>query len=179
MSHRLAGERAGRFLSALVALVSFVVLALTVSQSHGSALSSGDVFPALKLKEVESDSVVEVRDLIAGKVGAVVFMATTCGVCKRELLALKEISSRQPSLAVIAVSVDNAPGGKIAAYKGKHGLDFKFLSDPDLEAGNVFGFRFTPGMVLTDRNGRVVLLKGGFIDEEKDSLEKTIDELAR
>lgn len=166
-------------LSTSVALTLFVVLAHMIFPSSGNAFSSGDDFPAIKLKEVESDSVVEVRDLIAGKVGAVVFMATTCGVCKRELLALKEISARQPSLAVIAVNVDNAPGGKVAAYKGKLGLDFKFLSDPDLEAGNVFGFRFTPGMVLTDRSGKIALLKGGFIDEEKDSLEKTIDELAR
>jgi len=152
-----------------------LVLAASVSQ----AAATGERFPAFNLAEAESGRLYDLSDYLRGKVAVVVFMQTTCSVCKQELTALKGLAGRNPALSVIAVSVDSGGGGKVARYKEGNGFPFLFLQDPTFEKPALFGFTFTPGLVLTGRDGMIAMLKSGFKKGDLEELEKKIDELAR
>lgn len=143
------------------------------------AAEVGEPFPSITLNDVETGNPVNMVETLEGKVGAVVFMQTSCGVCRKELAALREIGTRKASLGVLAVSVDSGPRGRVANYKKTNGFPFLFLHDPEFEAGSRFGFKFTPGMVLTRRDGTIAMVKVGYKPEDLPELEKTIDELAR
>jgi peroxiredoxin len=157
------------------------VVALLAALVAGVCLADavGDPFPQLRLNDVETGEVVDVKEAVGGSVGAVVFMQTSCGVCRKELMALKDIGINNPSLRVVAVSADSGSPGRVANYKKTNGFPFRFVHDPEFEAGSRFGFKFTPGMILTRRDGTIALVKGGYKPEDLPGLEKTIDELTR
>lgn len=158
-----------------------LIIAAAIALWAGACLAAavGDPFPEMMLSDVETGAVVDVRSALGGNVGAVVFMQTSCGVCRKELHALREIGSRNPSLSVVAVSVDSGAPGRVTNYKKTNGFPFRFVHDPEFEAGARFGFKFTPGMILTRRDGTIALVKGGYKPEDLPGLEKTIDELTR
>ena len=171
-TRRAAGVFAALFLTAFSAPCVSVA-------AEGRGVVIGEPLPAICLRDAETGKSEEIAALLKDRVGAVVFMSTSCAVCRRELMAFKELSSSRPYLTVVAVSGDPGSPGKVAGYKRLNGLPFTFLTDPEGEKMALFGFGYTPGLVVTDRAGRIALIKSGFREEDRENLENKIGELAR
>ncbi|NOY44561.1 MAG: TlpA family protein disulfide reductase [Deltaproteobacteria bacterium] len=137
----------------------------------------GAAFPDLALPDVEGGRSVDVGDYLSGSVGAVVFMQTSCAACRKELLALKELVERYPGLRVVAISVDSGSPARVKRYREHFGFQFPFLHDPEFKTPGVFGFSFTPALVLVDEAGTIALLKGGYRPGDEKVLETRIREL--
>ncbi len=162
------------------------VVVLLVGVSIGAATApaaeryaAGAELPTLALPDVEGGGSVDVKDYLSGSVGAVVFMQTSCAACRKELLALKELGARYPGLKVIAISVDSGSPARVKRYKEHFGFEFPFLHDPEFNTPGMFGFSFTPALVLVDRAGKIVSLKGGYRPGDERVLEERIQQLLK
>lgn len=104
-----------------------------------------------------------------GEVVAVVFWASWCGGCRRELERLQQLSDiyRDAGLRVIAVSVDERPepARSIAASVG---VTYPVLLDTGKSVARAYDPPDLPATWLIDRSGRLRFSQGG-ADRRTDS----------
>ncbi|MDF1553173.1 MAG: TlpA disulfide reductase family protein [Deferrisomatales bacterium] len=155
-----------------VARAVLVVVVFSVSTAFSAG--EGDPMPEMKLMDVSTDTEVVVAEALSGSVGAIAYMQTSCAACRKELIALKEISAKYPSLKIIAVSVDSGNPARVKRYKDHFGFEFSFLHDPGFQTPELFGFSFTPALVLVDKTGKIAHLKGGYRPGDEVDLEQKI-----
>lgn len=137
----------------------------------------GDPLPELKLLNVASNATDDVAALVQGGVGAVSYMQTSCAACRKELMALKDLQAKYPELKVVAISVDSGNPARVKRYQEHFGFEFAFLHDPDFKTPELFGFSFTPALVLVGKDGKIALLKGGFRPGDEVELDQKILQL--
>jgi len=156
----------------------FVIFAVAVLLCVDCAFAEsavGDAFPSITLANAETNNEEDVGKVFEGSVGALVYMQTSCAVCRRELITLKALAEKIP-FKIAAVSVDVSPG-RVAKYKEHFGFDFPFFMDPEFKTPSLFGFAYTPALVLIDKQGKIAELKGGFRSGDETLLENKIEEL--
>lgn len=163
----------GRGGLALVLAVSFAAAFGPVA--YGAA--EGEPLPKMELADVRSGSMTELSEFLAGSVGAVIFMQTSCAACKKELIAFKDIAGRHADLKVAVISVDTGPASRVDRYRDSNDFPFPFFHDPGFSTPGLFGFSFTPALVLVEKTGKIALLKGGFRPGDEVELEKKIEKL--
>ena len=138
------------------------------------AAGEGDPVPEMTLVDVSTGAEVVVAEAISGSVGAVVYMQTSCAACRKELIALKELSAKYPDRKIVAISVDSGNPARVKRYKDHFGFEFPFLHDPGFQTPDLFGFSFTPALVLVDKTGKIAQLKGGYRPGDEVALEEKI-----
>ena len=87
-----------------------------------------------------------------GKVVLVNFWWSQCGPCIEELPSLLQLHHDDPSLAILAVSIDEDPD----SYKQfivRHHMDLITVRDPSEIAPKLFGTDMWPETYLIDRKG--------------------------
>ena len=136
-------------------------------------------FPALTLPDVTMGRDLDVKKLFSGSVGALVFMQTSCAACRKELNAFSEMLKKHPALKVVAVSVDSGGGNRVDRYREGYGFTFPFVHDPEFKSPEIFGFSFTPALVLVGKDGKIAQLKGGFRPGDETALESKIAEMVK
>ncbi len=147
----------------LLLRIGLACAALVLSAGVGvAAVAVGDPAPDLTLADVATGRPVRVADEIGGRVGAIAYMQTSCAACRKELLALKELQAKYPELRIVAISVDSGNPARVKRYREHFGFPFPFLHDPEFKTPGLFGFSFTPALVVVDKAGKVALLKGGY-----------------
>jgi peroxiredoxin len=102
-----------------------------------------------------------------GRPVLVVFWATTCGVCLREvphLAALyRELAPR--GLEVVAVAMSYDPPDRVLAFRERLGMPYPVALDLEGAARRAFGgVHATPTSFLVDAQGRVVYRRVGALD---------------
>lgn len=153
-------------------------LALVFGASNAqSAAKEGDLLPTISLTEVSTNTVKDVGTVLKGSVGALVYMQTSCAACRKELTALKELLVKFPTCKVAVISVDAGGPERVVKYKEHFGFEFPFFQDPEFKTPDLFGFSFTPALVLVDRDGKIAQLKGGFRPGDEAELEKRFSAL--
>ena len=129
------------------------------------------------LPDAATEKPVDLGAVLQGSVGAISYMQTSCAACRQELLALKDLRGKYPELKVVAISVDSGNPARVARYREHFGFDFPFVHDPDFKTPELFGFSFTPALVLVAKDGTIGLLKGGYRPGDEVELERKILEL--
>ncbi len=92
---------------------------------------------------------------LAGYRGHVVllnFWATWCEPCVEELPSLLQLHQDQPSLAILAVSVDEDPEAYASFIAQKH-MDLITVRDPSESAAKLYHSDAWPETYAIDRNG--------------------------
>jgi len=166
-----------RFLEYAAAIWMGVFMALAGVAASAEAAAVGDPLPSVVLPEIESGQSQDVRDLVAGRPAALIYMQTSCAACRKELLAFKALKSKYPQLVVVVISVDAGTPARVKRYKEHFKFDFEFLHDPEFQTPEVFGFSFTPALVLVDKAGNIALLKGGYRPGDEKAIETKIQTL--
>jgi len=147
-----------------------------VAPAHAAG-AVGDPLPELKLLNVASNATDDVAVLVQGGVGAISYMQTSCAACRKELMALKDLQAKYPELKVVAISVDSGNPARVKRYQEHFAFEFSFLHDPDFKSPELFGFSFTPALVLVGKDGKIALLKGGFRPGDEVELDQKLLEL--
>lgn len=162
---------------AWMAVTLALALALLLS-GNARATAEGEPFPSLSLPDTATGADLDVAAYLQGAVGALVYMQTSCAACRKELLALKDLAAKYPQLKVVTVSVDSGNPARVVRYKEHFGFEFPFVHDPDFKTPEVFGFSFTPALVLVDKKGTISYLKGGYRPGDEADLEDRIKDLS-
>ncbi|HWR97424.1 MAG TPA: redoxin domain-containing protein, partial [Candidatus Methanoperedens sp.] len=124
------------------------------------------------------------KDLVGkAKVTALVFFNTGCSSCFAELAeasnAVKAVND-PAKLEVYAIAVDKRGALSVKAYDEGNQFAVKYLLDPEFKVPPVFGFRYTPAMVVAGKDGKIMEVRGGFDPSaEKGSVQKLLQELAK
>jgi peroxiredoxin len=157
-------------------LASLPVAALLAGSAGPAfaAAAAGDPLPSISLSDTATGQPVEVGTLMKGSVGALVYMQTSCAACRKELMALKDLQAKYPKLKVVVVAVDSGAPERVVNYREHFGLDFPFLHDPEFKTPDLFGFSFTPGLVLVGKDGKVAQIKGGYRPGDEVDMEAKI-----
>lgn len=158
-------------------LGALATIGLACAAGGALAAGVGDPLPEVSLVDVSNDAPVVLGSLLAGSPGAVAYMQTSCAACRKELMALKELGEKYPDFKVVAISVDAGNSARVARYREHFAFPFPFLHDPDFKTPEVFGFSFTPALVMVGRDGTIAMLKGGFRPGDEAEIEKKLQEL--
>ena len=153
--------------AALVALLVYGLVAVGESTTIDDAVARGErpAAPSRVLPKLGGG-----RGALAdlkGKPVLVNFWASWCEPCKDEAPVLVRAQKRLAAAGgtVLGVTVDDAsPDSK--RFVAEQDLNFPSLRDTDDELGEDFGRTGVPESFLIDRQGRVVALSRGVIDDE-------------
>lgn len=122
--------------------------------------------PEFEFKSLAGDVIS--NESLAGKPALLVFWASWCGICQRELPKLKALyeENKAKGLAIVAIGVHDKQSN-IINYVTSHSETFIFpvAFDSAKEAPDRFGIRGVPKFVLLDKDGAIVLTHtgGGFM----------------
>jgi peroxiredoxin len=147
----------------VVGLAALLVLGWAQSDRYGP-IEVGSRAPEYAAPDLAGE-LVSLQQL-RGQVVLLNVWATWCPPCRWEMPALDRLQRElgDAGLAVVAVSVDAAPGasdgmgrtgGDVAAYAREMDLGFTILLDPASRVQEVFGVRGLPTTFLIDRSGRI------------------------
>ena len=95
-------------------------------------------------------------DLSNGKPSLLVFFASWCAPCKKEvpeLIAYQNNPQRKCTMVGICVDTEPQQGQK---FVETHHINYPVLSDPDLAFADQLAVRGTPTLVLVDGHGKVL-----------------------
>lgn len=116
-----------------------------------------------------------------GEVVAIVFWASWCGDCRRELERFERLRRTYGNVGfvVLGVSLDGEPA-RARALADAAGIGYPVLSDPGKDVARTYRVDDLPLIVLIDRNG-VVRARHDALDEREErglmvSLRDLIDE---
>jgi cytochrome c biogenesis protein CcmG, thiol:disulfide interchange protein DsbE len=151
---------------ALIGLLVYGVIAVGESQTLDDAVKRGDrpqapsrVLPKLGGGE-GSIAALKGRPLVVN------FWASWCDPCKEEAPALRRAQAELEKAGgtVLGVTVDDSSPDS-QAFIREFGLDFPSLRDVDGELGEDFGRTGVPETYVIDRDGRVVAISRGQVDD--------------
>ena len=152
----------------------FVVTGL-YSQNMNKELTS------CKLKTMDG-KVVDLKDQVkSGKVTIIVFWATWCAPCKKELENLDELYEEwmeDYDVEIIAISIDNARNApKVKPFVNGKGWEFLVLIDENSDTKPIFNYPTVPFSAIIDQNKKIVYTHNGYVEGDEYNLEKHIKEL--
>jgi len=145
-------------------------------------LKVGDVVTEFKLPDGISKADVTFNNDIKGKskVIAISFMTTACSACKGEMNLLSDLANKYgDDFKAYAISVDLNGEKTIPAYDSTFGFNLRYMLDPDFKIAQMFGFTYTPGLVLADGSGKILYLQGGYTSSEADEIIKLVKDILK
>jgi cytochrome c biogenesis protein CcmG/thiol:disulfide interchange protein DsbE len=168
MKRALIPVVAGVAALALVALLIFGVAKQSTNLSVEDAIAKGRPLsaPMQRLAELGAGGS---RSLSAyrGKVVVVNVFASWCPPCKTEAPTLERSYKRIAARGAVVVGVtwrDNVPDAE--RFVRDHGLTYPILRDVDGSFGSKLGIQGVPETFVLDRQGRIVALSRGPVDEK-------------
>jgi peroxiredoxin len=146
-------------------VLSMPVLSTSTSAFRGQPLGpSASLAPDFTLKDVVSGDQVSLS-AYRGRPVVVVFWATWCPYCEREMSALKSVYKdyRDAGLIILAVDAGDS-ASEVRSYRKSHGLTFNVLLDPKRKTVALYKVSAYPTNIFVDRSGRAVYSVVGMMD---------------
>jgi len=170
-----------RLLVVAVLVVCFAAVSVFAAEAPApKKLKAGDVITDFTLPDGLTKTPVAFSKDIKGKskIIAISFMTTSCSGCKAEQGLLSDLANKYgDDFKVYSVSVDLNGEKNIAIYDKAFGFNVKYLLDPDFKIPQMFGFTYTPSLVIADKEGKIIFMKGGYTaSEDADELIKVVKE---
>jgi len=119
-------------------------------------------------------------DHLDGKVHVVLFWATWCLPCHKELQAVNNLLSEydEQDVQVFAISLDEPRSlAKVKVFTRKHQYDFTWLLDSDKKLSQKFLVENVPHSMIADQTGKIVYSHTGYRKGDELELKEKIDEL--
>ncbi len=152
---------------ALVGLLAYGVLSVGESTTLDDAVKAGErpAAPSRTLPALDggTGALADWR----GKPVVLNFWASWCAPCADEAPALARAHAqlRKAGGTVLGVTVSDASRDS-RAFERKHGVDFPSLRDVEDELGEDYGRTGVPETFVIDREGRVVAMSRGQVDDD-------------
>lgn len=155
-----------RFLPVLAFLL--IAIASRASATE-SAAKVGQPVPDFSLVGLDSQPISFRKD-IRGKAPLTVFlfMTTSCSACYEEMREIHDFVLKHPGkVEAWAVAVDLRGAQTVGPYQQTNRFRMKYLLDPKFSLPRVFGFHYTPSLVVVNANGVILHKKGGYAPNER------------
>jgi cytochrome c biogenesis protein CcmG/thiol:disulfide interchange protein DsbE len=154
---------------ALLGLLAYGLASSEPSRSIDSAVARGERIdpPPLTLDRLSGSGQGTLADY-RGKVVVVNAWASWCGPCRDELPLLQrwhERIARNGTGTVLGVAGLGDVSSDSRAFVRKYGLTYPNLRDPDGKVLNEWGVISYPETFVIDRQGKIVALRRGVIDD--------------
>ncbi len=179
-------------IASAVVVAAAVILGLTVlpklSFSSSSDPSKREPAPAFTLPVIH-DSAAETPSLVPGRAPAAQlsladlkgkpvildFWATWCGPCQMQTPILDRIARRyqDKGLTIVGVNVHDDDHAAARKYAQKKNLSYPIVVDETGMAQRDYAVNNLPSLILVDREGRIVRVSRGLVDEA------TLDRMVR
>ncbi|NPA34052.1 MAG: TlpA family protein disulfide reductase [Chlorobi bacterium] len=114
------------------------------------------------------------------KYTVLVFWATWCVPCKKELPAVEKYYPKwkEKGIEVIGISIDNARNMSRAQATAKSmNLSFPILMDPNQDLMRALGIRAIPHTAVLNAQGEIVFRHQGYVEGDVDKLNEKLMEL--
>ena len=135
-------------------------------------VKAGQVMPDLPVKTTEGEEVSLHSRLPAEERVLLVFWATWCSICRREMPALEGMREKLGTIGieVVGISVDNANSAAPAPYLAKLGITFPSFSAGGDALGKIYPEEeaWVPLMILLNTKGEVRGLYSGLAEIVED-----------
>lgn len=128
----------------------------------GVEADAGAKAPAFELTSLRGEKFNQ--DHLSGKVTLVVFWASWCGTCQKELPKVHDLQERLKGKPFQAVAIGFKDSeANIRGYVRSHSKLFSFpvLYDAGDQVAERFGANFTPTLFLLDKKGELVMAASG------------------
>jgi cytochrome c biogenesis protein CcmG/thiol:disulfide interchange protein DsbE len=151
-----------------ISILWIFVLLFSLNQCSKPDLPQiGQHAPEFTLKNLNGDKI-KLLDLSQKGTVLVNFWASWCAPCKEEVPTLNEIQRkyRDRGLTVVGVSVED-PAPAVVSFMKRHNVQYSVLLDSDGRVSRRYGLIGFPTNILIDRQGKILFLKPGLIDEKE------------
>lgn len=142
-----------------IGLAVFFILAALV---YGVEVDAGSKAPSFALTTLDGKTFTQ--DDLSGKVTLVVFWASWCGTCQKELPKVRDLQEKMKGKPFQTVAIGFKDSEEnIREYVRSHRNVFPFpvLYDAGDRVASRFGANFTPTLFLLDQNGELVIPYSG------------------
>ena len=137
-----------------VLLLCMVFLLGACSDVGGQAIAGGKA-PNFNLKTITGDTV-NLADTLKKKPAVLVFWATWCPPCVREIPDVeKYYKAKGKKVAVIAINVQES-AKKVAGFVAKKGISYPVVLDTSGKIAQAYGVRGIPSVIAIDKNGDIL-----------------------
>jgi len=156
-------------ISACVGLfgMSLLLAAFNVGAS-APTLQVGDIPPDAFGKSSTGD-VIHLKDY-RGRIVVISFWATWCGPCRKELPILVNLQKRATKEKLVVLSVNWRQGYveflQIRKIFKNLSTDITLISDEHGRAGDAYGVKAIPHMVIVGRDGKIAAIHVGYSEED-------------
>ncbi|CAN5884481.1 TlpA disulfide reductase family protein [soil metagenome] len=153
-------------------LLAAVLASGTLLSLPAQALEAGQVAPEFELPGRAGN--IKLSDF-KGKTVYLDFWASWCGPCKQSFPWMNEMQSRYSSkgLRVISINVDQKTDDA-KAFLSENPARFEVAFDAAGKTPRSYAIKGMPTSVLIGPDGKVVMVHGGFKEEQRDELERQI-----
>ncbi|MDD4956400.1 MAG: TlpA disulfide reductase family protein [Candidatus Omnitrophica bacterium] len=152
-------------------LTAFVLLPVLLFCSCARA-GNEPVSPAGKgadfsLKALNGSEVRLSDKLGPGKKAVLVFFATWCPPCQREVPYVNDLNTRKGAdIAVLGVNIQESPA-KVSSFAESKKINYTVLLDADGEVANSYGVRSIPTIIALDGDMNILYEGHDIVDMEK------------
>ncbi len=149
---------------------------LALGAAPATAVGVGDTAPGFSLPTASGEPMV--LDALRGRVVYVDFWASWCGPCRRSFPWMNEMQNRyrDRGFTIVAVNVDKKRADA-DRFLQANAARFAVVYDPEGKAPLAYDVAGMPSSYLIDRNGKVVAVEAGFLDERAAAREGAIRSL--
>lgn len=111
----------------------------------------------------------------ADKLIALVFMNTSCSACQAEVSLMSRLAEKYgDKFKVYVIAVDMRGAQLVKGYDASYKYNVQYLLDPEFTIPPLFGFNYTPAMVLINKKGEILYKKGGY---DRNTTDELVDEI--
>jgi peroxiredoxin len=140
------------------------------------AVKVGGTAQNFQLKDVDAKDVDLTGLKAKSPYTALVFTNSVCSACRDEMAMLAKFGQKnKEKIQLVAIFTDASTDVGAKATREMYKDSFVYVMDPEFAVPPAFGFEFTPAMVLLDKSGKVLYMKGGY---NRGMAEQTAGEIA-
>lgn len=138
-------------------ILSVLLLLFVFSPFNTYAANVGDAVPDFSATTLDGKKISYSADLKGKKPVYLIFWATWCPVCRKELPQVKELRNKLGDrIEFIGINVGiNEREDDVRGYVKKNNLDLTMVFDKDTKISRSFGVMGTPTQMIIDRSGTV------------------------
>ncbi len=152
--------------------VTAVILCISLSLSVSAA--GGRQAPDFRLPGIKSEVKLSAHQ---GKVVYIDFWASWCGPCRKSFPWMNEIQEKYGNrLKVIAINLDQ-DRGEADKFLKQNQPKFTIAFDSSGKIAEAYKVKAMPSSYLIDSKGKIVSSHAGFRSQDKEELEKLIQQL--
>ena len=166
-------------------LIAILVLSLFVFSpgvTRAEGIEEGSEISDFTLADGLTGETVTFSKHIKGKTKytAIIFANSSCGACRKELATLSKLSESSEDFKTYVILVDMKGAEIIKAFSTQFNYNVTYLLDPDFSVPPLYGFYFTPSLIIIDDKGVITYKKGGYnINQDEEIISKKVNELLK